>query len=177
MTECSVILFWQFCRWFHNFKMLTFNWCQHFQLLVEGHKLFTTNVSSLAHTVEGMKFPGLPIRGVNMTEKNEQNKDTLHVIRGGGWHWLQIRLCNASECSQNGLAVLRLSEEKNLFVLLLWKVTSFFPYHCSSRRNLKSCQELVFAPFTNLFKAQSSLVKTSIICRSRSWMTSWTLAV
>lgn len=60
--------------------MLTFNWCQHFQLLIEGHKLFTTNVSSLAHTTEARKLPGSPIRGVNMTERKEQNQDILHVI-------------------------------------------------------------------------------------------------
>lgn len=63
------------------------------------------------------------------------------------------------------LAVLRLSVEKNVFVLLLWKVTSFSLYYCCLRRNLKTCQELTFASFANLIKAQSPLIKSSIISR------------
>lgn len=52
--------------------------------MIEGLKLFTNNVSSSAHTAEARKLPGLPIRGVNPTERDEQSEDTINVIIGGG---------------------------------------------------------------------------------------------
>lgn len=52
--------------------------------MIEGLKLFTNSVSSLAHIAEGKKLSGLPIRGVNITKRDEQGKDTINVIIGGG---------------------------------------------------------------------------------------------
>lgn len=85
IVKKHAVLFQQLCRWFHKVKMLTFNWCQCFQLLVEGHKLFNASVSSLVHTFEAGKSSDFPIRGVNMT-RNEQNKDTVYDY---GW-WIML---------------------------------------------------------------------------------------
>lgn len=52
--------------------------------MIEGLKLSTRNTSSSAHTSEARKLPGLPIRDVIITEKDEQSEDTVNVIIGGG---------------------------------------------------------------------------------------------
>lgn len=92
--------------------MLTFKWCQHLQLLVEGHKLFSASIFNLAYIAEACKLPGLPIRGVNMTEEMNRKRHCTCDIIGGGWCCLQIRLCNLPRAAKMAW-VLRLSVEKN----------------------------------------------------------------
>lgn len=45
--------------------------------------MFNASIFNLAYTAEARKLPGLPIRGVNMTEEMNRKK-TVHVIIGGG---------------------------------------------------------------------------------------------